>query len=366
MDINIKTIKEKLTMMQLAFDPNESAYSTISSIIKKTEDPKYNAIDLYQELSHFDDKTEMPQFLRDYLYSIMGRVNVLASQDKEIEEKIKEQEEQIENIIMELRIRGMYIETLKKEEYKNLESYKDRENYLANLKKQNENLEKTHKAITEEEKKLGDEYSEEFKKSEEDFTELKKVNEKAERNIKEINNPAIEQVLSIMDYYREHQNANSMSNIKIQKPENNPNIRIVEVGFKGTEVSEKEPMYRFIFTNAKEFDNDIVYRIIDGYHEAGPIEKTIDEPDTKELDIVGEDESRVEIENMDDLTDEEIKEYADSKGKTNERKQGMGPRVREMEGINSTAANGNIILLTISFLLLVLSAVLIIMIFTKS
>ena len=32
-----------------------------------------------------------------------------------MEDKIKEQEEQIENIIMELRIRGLYIETLKKD-----------------------------------------------------------------------------------------------------------------------------------------------------------------------------------------------------------------------------------------------------------
>lgn len=150
MDLNLKTIKDKLTTMQMVFNPDENAYTTIQGIISKMSNPKYGTINLYQDLSQMDDKTEMPQFLRDYLYIIMARVRILSSKDKEISEEIKKQEEQIDSIILDLRIRGIFVGKLNKEEFKNLESYKEREKYLEDLKKQNADLETTRKAITEE------------------------------------------------------------------------------------------------------------------------------------------------------------------------------------------------------------------------
>lgn len=356
MNISLKEIKDKLTMLQMTFTPEETAHLKIGAIIEKIEKKEYSSIELYQDLSQIDDKTEMPQFLRDYLYSIMERTKILSNQDKIIKEEIIENENKIEQIIIDLRIRGMFVETLKKEEYKNLNSYKEREEYLEKLKKQNENLTKTSESFKEE-KESGKEFSQNFLAAEEDHKELKKVNEDAGKNIKEFTNPSMEQVLFIMDYYREHQNESSMSNIKIEKPSKNPDTRIVEISYKGVEVSEKEPMYRFTFTDIKEFDNNQVYQIITGYNEAGSIEKTIYDQEKKQLDIIGEDESRIEVENLDKI--EDVKQYAETMDKQRIKNK---PKVRERK-IEGTS---NIIALTISFMLLTLSTVLIIMIYVKS
>lgn len=337
----------KLEIFRNAFNPEDITYNRLSINIEKYKSNELKEEDLYLELTQIDDKVELPQIIREYLYSLSNRVNTLG---KTINEDQIKKEEKIEKLLIELKQKEYYIDTDKIKKIEELESYIEAKKYLEQNNKE--------KDITKAEKVL-----------EKPNVLNKEENKNAINNIKEIYDPTVDLLLSVLNTYaKDH-----IINIKIERPRNQEDKRIVEISYDGSKENSKDPTYSFVFTNPVKFDNDIIYRIADAYSEIGPIERIDKEAGEDKVTYTSSDNNTLEAVNLADQNLEDMHEYLSEKEEEKGRDLGPKPRMRErgIDPLTDTdssieGGNANVIILTISFLLLAVSIVLIIMmIFNK-
>lgn len=334
----------KLEIFRNAFNPEDITYNRLSINIEKYKSNELKEEDLYLELTQIDDKVELPQIIREYLYSLSNRVNTLG---KTINEDQIKKEEKIEKLLIELKQKEYYIDTDKIKKIEELESYIEAKKYLEQNNKE--------KDMTKKEKLL-----------EKPNVLNKEENKTAINNIKEIYDSTVDLVLSVLNTYaKDH-----IINIKIERPRNQEDKRIVEISYDGSKENSKDPTYSFVFTNPVKFDNDIIYRIADAYSEIGPIERIDKEAGEDKIKYTSSDNT---LETVNFENQKDIYNYLSKKEEAKGRDLGPKPRIRErdIDPLTDTdssieGGNANVIILTISFLLLAVSIVLIIMmIFNK-
>ena len=250
---SIENIKKALDNVKHLFDPSKSSYQILNNCTREN----MTASDMLIELNKIGDTKDYPEELRKFFYNRYQELEALAKLDQEI----KIREETISKLNQELSIEFQK----RHEEYsvkidfnKNYFSmnYNEKKEYLAKLNNDIETL-KNQKRSLNKEKTSGKEYDQELTSKDIEYNkeELNNIQEKANKNKITYVNPLINNVKNYYNYYQTNQKENSNLNVAIEYIDNN-NIKL-NIGYKGTEINENEPLIECIFSDPNYFEAEI-------------------------------------------------------------------------------------------------------------
>jgi len=292
-NIDINIIRRNLVEVSNLFDPEKRTYQILNEV---ANNPDSTTEDLIKAFKEIGDLKEYPPELANYLHKTYNDLQALDELNKEIENLIEETKKENEILINEFKKRNVeYDGNLNFEtDYENM-TYNQKKEYIEKLKADLELLKEKNKKIDEEEKKLGEKFDEktleevngpDLKESTHN-EEMVDINEKAEDNYKIYNNPTLDDVTTYYNFMADNQTDESKLNVEIEYKEDG-NIE-VKIGYKGTEVNEKNPMLLLNYTDKEYFDTEVLPYLIERHIvDTEELKKEQDESHIKSENSFGE------------------------------------------------------------------------------
>ena len=243
-NISIEIIKKQLEEVKQLFDPSKSSYQILNSCTANN----MTAEEMLNQLKKLGDTKNYPQELRQFFYNRYQELEALSTLDQNIKENLEKLNQANQNLEQELKTRNVnYISPIKSNpDYLNM-TYNDKKQYLSQILEETDKI-KNQKIAVNKEKLLGEKYDQtiiEANSVDTNKQEINKIQKDAENNKVTYINPLLSDVRNYYNYFKTNQREKASLNVKVDYT--NSNAIKVNIGYKGTEVSEKEPMIECFF-----------------------------------------------------------------------------------------------------------------------
>ncbi len=251
-NVSIENIKNVLDNIKSLFDPNKNSYQILNNCTK----PNMKAEDMLIELNKLGSTKDYPEELQAFFYNRYQELESLAKLDQEIKRNL----EIIEKLNQELsnefqKKHAQYSPDFYLDQDYFSFTYNEKKVYLSKLNNDIEIL-KSQKSAISKEKSSGEKYNKDLTRKDVEYNkeELNNIQEKASKNKITYVNPLLSDVKSYYSYYQTNQRENSKLNVTIDYTNNNIKLNI---GYKGTEINEQEPLIECLFSDPNYFEAEI-------------------------------------------------------------------------------------------------------------
>lgn len=341
-NVSIENIKNVLDNIKSLFDPNKNSYQILNNCTK----PNMKAEDMLIELNKLGSTKDYPEELQNFFYNRYQELESLAKLDQEIKRNL----EIIEKLNQELsnefqKKHAQYSPDFYLDQDYFSFTYNEKKVYLSKLNNDIEIL-KSQKSAISKEKSSGEKYNKDLTRKDVEYNkeELNNIQEKASKNKITYVNPLLSDVKSYYSYYQTNQRENSKLNVTIDYTNNNIKLNI---GYKGTEINEQEPLIECLFSDPNYFEAEIYpYLIHEHIVEGGIKGYNIKENNLKSENINAE---HLEIKaNPNKLN--QTATYLDSEVATDERdmkNELTKPKVRKLINENERVGIANVLIIAI-------------------
>lgn len=326
-NLYLEKIRNNLKTVSKYFDPTKSSYAILMGCIKGR-----TAEEMIKGLLTLGNNKDFPNEFREFFYNTYKMLDMLIVMDKEIinkQQKINENYEAIKNEFHDRKID--YNSSFKMNNDYEKMSYSQKKDYLEKLDKQLKLVDNALQNGINKEKKSGQSFDENINDlsfAEETNTEKGKVDaiqNNASSNVKIVVSPSANDVIGIINYYRENQNNDSKFFFNIDYSNNGVTL---DIGFKGNKVNEKEPLFKCIYNNMEYFNKEIRPTLIEEHVLDGDVSSRVENGTFESKNETGETMSATGDPNAVLDTSYELNNYVDSRSNTRKNK---NVRVRKLE-----------------------------------